>query len=340
VVVVRDAGAVIAFVVVWQAVTIAFSVPAFLVPPPSAIAEAFVANAGRIGAALAQTGVEAAAGFVGGNLLGLILATAFARSRRLERIGLPVAIALRSVPLIAIAPLLTIVLGFGPTTIVVMAVLISFFPALVAGSAGLRAPSSEALALMRVLDAPERVRYLRLRDPRCAAVRICRVQDHGSCSGACRHGGRVDGCEQRARLPHHRRGRAVPLSADVGGDRRRDRSRGRSVHRRVVRGAPRDLVAARQRVTLNIASYSDDWRSRLLSTFARTPFELALGDARVHCESVEGFWQGLKWPAGSADRARVFGLWGIEAKLAGAAAPTGDIEIGGPRHPAWQSGAP
>jgi len=105
VVVVRDAGAVIAFVVVWQAVTIAFSVPAFLVPPPSAIAEAFVANAGRIGAALAQTGVEAAAGFVGGNLLGLILATAFARSRRLERIGLPVAIAVRSVPLIAMSGL-------------------------------------------------------------------------------------------------------------------------------------------------------------------------------------------------------------------------------------------
>ena len=82
-------------------------------------------------------------------------------------------------------------------------------------------------------------------------------------------------------------------------------------------------------MTLNIASYSDDWRSRLLSTFARTPFELALGDARVHCESVEGFWQGLKWPAGSADRARAFDLWGLEAKLAGAAAPTGDIEIGG-----------
>jgi NitT/TauT family transport system permease protein len=163
--VLRDAGAVIAFVVVWQVVTIAFAVPAFLVPPPSAIAGAFVANAGRIGAALAQTGVEAAVGFVGGNLLGLILAAAFARSRRLERIGLPLAIALRSVPLIAIAPLLTIVLGFGPTTIVVMAVLISFFPALVAGSAGLRAPSPDALALMRVLDAPERVRYLRLRIP-------------------------------------------------------------------------------------------------------------------------------------------------------------------------------
>ena len=84
-------------------------------------------------------------------------------------------------------------------------------------------------------------------------------------------------------------------------------------------------------MTLNIASYSDDWRSRLLSTFAHTPFDLMLGDERARCESVEGFWQGLKWPAGSAERQRVFGLWGLEAKLAGATAPVGDIEVGGRR---------
>jgi hypothetical protein len=82
-------------------------------------------------------------------------------------------------------------------------------------------------------------------------------------------------------------------------------------------------------VTLNIASYSDDWRSRLLSTFAHTPFDMTLGDEPVHCESVEGFWQGLKWPGGSADRERVFRLWGLEAKLAGAAAPTGEIDVSG-----------
>lgn len=163
--VLRDAGAVIAFVIVWQVATIVLSVPAFLVPSPSAIAQAFVANAGRIGAALGQTGTEAALGFVGGNALGIALAVVFARVPMLERIGLPVAIALRSIPLIAIAPLLTIVLGFGAATIIVMAVLISFFPALVAGTSGLRAPNPDALALMRILDAPERVRYRRLRIP-------------------------------------------------------------------------------------------------------------------------------------------------------------------------------
>ncbi len=92
-------------------------------------------------------------------------------------------------------------------------------------------------------------------------------------------------------------------------------------------------------MTLNIASYSDDWRSRALSTFAHTPFELRCGSSVVRCESIEGFWQGLKWPEGSAERARAFGLWGIDAKLAGANAPDGDVDFcgrrvarGGPEH--------
>jgi hypothetical protein len=77
-------------------------------------------------------------------------------------------------------------------------------------------------------------------------------------------------------------------------------------------------------VTLNIASYSDDERARLLSTFANTPFELRCGSTVVRCASVEGFWQGLKFPEGSAERARVFGMSGTAAKLAGANSPSSD----------------
>jgi hypothetical protein len=92
--------------------------------------------------------------------------------------------------------------------------------------------------------------------------------------------------------------------------------------------------------TLNIASYSDDWRSRLLSTFAHTPFELRHGASAIHCASVEGFWQGLKWPEGSTARSRAFGLWGLEAKLAGQGAPASthvrfcgqDIALGSAAH--------
>ncbi len=84
-------------------------------------------------------------------------------------------------------------------------------------------------------------------------------------------------------------------------------------------------------MTLNIASYSDDWRARLLSAFAHTPFHLWCGAVAIRCESVEGFWQGLKWPEGSAARGRAFGLWGIEAKHAGEGAPDGDIVFCGTR---------
>jgi len=162
---VKDAAAVVALLVVWQAVTVIFAVPAFLLPQPTVVARAFADNLDRIAAATGQTSAEAILGFAGGNLLGLALAVGFARWRLLEQLGLPLAIALRSVPLVAITPVLTILFGFGQLTIVVMAILISFFPALVAGTVGLRAPSAEALALMRVLDAPERVLYQRLRIP-------------------------------------------------------------------------------------------------------------------------------------------------------------------------------
>jgi predicted NAD-dependent protein-ADP-ribosyltransferase YbiA (DUF1768 family) len=93
-------------------------------------------------------------------------------------------------------------------------------------------------------------------------------------------------------------------------------------------------------VTLNIASYSDDWRAQLLSSFAHTPFSLWCGAREIRFESVEGFWQGLKFPEGSAERERIFALWGLSAKRAGANASPSEsvgfcgepVEVGSPRH--------
>jgi len=161
----REASAVAGLVLIWQLATVALAVPVFLLPQPVVIAQALVSNIDLIARALLQTATEAGLGFVGGNLLGLVLAFVFVKSDLVSRAGLPLAIGLRSVPLIALTPLLTIIFGFGPLTIVVMAILISFFPALVAGITGLRAPTPEALALMRALNAPELLVYRRLRIP-------------------------------------------------------------------------------------------------------------------------------------------------------------------------------
>jgi predicted NAD-dependent protein-ADP-ribosyltransferase YbiA (DUF1768 family) len=69
------------------------------------------------------------------------------------------------------------------------------------------------------------------------------------------------------------------------------------------------------REPLNVGYRSPDWRIKLISNFAPTPFEL---DGREYA-SVEGFWQGLKFPS-EADRRRIGQLVAGEAKRAGEAA--------------------
>ena len=81
------------------------------------------------------------------------------------------------------------------------------------------------------------------------------------------------------------------------------------------------------REPLNVAYRSADWRIKLISNFAPTPFEL---DGRVYA-SVEGFWQGLKFPK-EADRRRIAELYAGTAKRAGEAAmPAETFEYEGVR---------
>ena len=64
---------------------------------------------------------------------------------------------------------------------------------------------------------------------------------------------------------------------------------------------------------INIGFKGETEAERLLSNFAHAPFELD----GVHYESVEGFWQSIKFPKGSKARAEVAGLTGGKAKMAG-----------------------
>lgn len=88
-------------------------------------------------------------------------------------------------------------------------------------------------------------------------------------------------------------------------------------------------------MVINIGSRGDTETERMLSNFAHTPFHL---NGLVY-ESVEGFWQGLKYP-NAADRERIAKLWGMEAKKAGRDAPQATrfdyqgktILVGSPEH--------
>ncbi len=135
-------GAVIAlweFYIAWKDVHI------IVMPPPSAVAERLVEERSMLVREGAWTLYEASLGLAIGSAAAIALAAIMAHSRTVERALFPLAILLKVTPLVAIAPVLIIVIGYGTTPKVVMAALLCFFPMLVNAMTGFRDVNPGAL---------------------------------------------------------------------------------------------------------------------------------------------------------------------------------------------------
>jgi NitT/TauT family transport system permease protein len=159
------AAGILVLLLVWEGYTRVFHVPQYLVPAPSLIAWTLVEEWPTIQRNVGRTLVEAVGGFVLGNGFAVVLAIVFVHSPGVQRVLYPVAVAIRTVPIIAIAPILVLLLGNGYAPKVVIAALISFFPTLVNMVRGLEAVEPSALELMRVLSANRRQVFFKLRLP-------------------------------------------------------------------------------------------------------------------------------------------------------------------------------
>jgi len=114
---------------------------------------------------LGWTLYEAFGGFLIGSGLAFLSAVLFTHVRVVERGLYPWAVVLQTVPIVAIAPLLTIWMGFGVASKMMISAIICFFPMLVNAQRGLRAVSPQALELMRILSASKWDILIRLRLP-------------------------------------------------------------------------------------------------------------------------------------------------------------------------------
>ena len=91
------------------------------------------------------------------------LATLFVHNRRLQEIFFPVAVMFNSIPVVAKAPILVLLMGNGVEPKIAIAALVCFFPTLVNMVRGLEAVNPQALELMRVLSASRREIFFKLR---------------------------------------------------------------------------------------------------------------------------------------------------------------------------------
>jgi ABC-type nitrate/sulfonate/bicarbonate transport system permease component len=98
--------------------------------------------------ALRTTLRDAGLGYVAGIVLATVVASIFVLQRPVEQTFMPLALVLRSVPLIAMAPLITLVFGRDIAAVTVIGGIVCFFPALVNIMYGLRACPQSSLDLM------------------------------------------------------------------------------------------------------------------------------------------------------------------------------------------------
>ncbi len=115
-------------VLLWQALVWITAVPHFILPSPWRVAQAAWQNRLLIGENALVTLSEVGLGLVLGSLLGIATAVQLASSERLHRLVMPLLVFTQAVPVFALAPILTLWLGYGIASKVMMAVLIIYFP--------------------------------------------------------------------------------------------------------------------------------------------------------------------------------------------------------------------
>jgi ABC-type nitrate/sulfonate/bicarbonate transport system permease component len=124
-----------------------------LLPAPSQIVQALLANTAILAPHTWQTLIETLIGFVVALLIGFGFAVVIDLSPLLRRAIYPLLVVSQTIPLLALAPLLVLWFGFGLLPKVLVVALVCFFPIVVAGADGFRATDPELVKLFRTFGA-------------------------------------------------------------------------------------------------------------------------------------------------------------------------------------------
>lgn len=140
-------------------------VPAFLVAPPTAVFKSLYHDWSVLADAAGRTALFAAEGLLRSALIGIFVAIALSSHPLLRRAFYPYAVFLQTVPIIAIAPLLTIWFGHGKPTVVASAFIASVFPVVASTLVGLSSTEPALRDMFRLYRAGPVATLFKLRLP-------------------------------------------------------------------------------------------------------------------------------------------------------------------------------
>jgi NitT/TauT family transport system permease protein len=157
------AAGILALIGAWAALVYILKVPTFVAPSPQLVAATLVNKFNILMANLLPTAIEALSGFLLGNLSAIVIATVFVHKKSMEQAFFPVVVLINSIPVVAKAPILVLLLGNGMEPKIAIAALVCFFPTLVNMVRGLESINPQSLELMKVLSASKTEIFFKLR---------------------------------------------------------------------------------------------------------------------------------------------------------------------------------
>ncbi|RBW55039.1 ABC transporter permease [Ruegeria sp. A3M17] len=150
---------------VWQGIVSLTDLPKFILPGPVLVAETWWQNRWIIAENTWVTAVEVVIGLACGTVLGVLTALQLANSRVARVLVQPMLVFTQALPVFALAPLLTLWLGYGLWSKVAMAVLIIYFPITSSFFDGLMRTPPGYLDLARTMQAGPRAVLWHIRIP-------------------------------------------------------------------------------------------------------------------------------------------------------------------------------
>lgn len=140
-------------------------VPPFLMPAPSQVLQCVQDDPGSFKKAFAETAFASMTGLFISMIVGLMSALILSYSKNIREMFYPYALFFQTVPIIAIAPILVIWLGYGMPTVIASSFIVSVFPVIANSVLGLLSTEPQLLSLFQMMDASPTQTLFKLRLP-------------------------------------------------------------------------------------------------------------------------------------------------------------------------------
>jgi NitT/TauT family transport system permease protein len=155
----------VVLVLVWELSVWLFAIPGYLVPAPTAIWTDATSNVGVIFGHTVATTRTVMLGFIASVVISLPLAVAITSSPIVANTIYPFLVLTQSIPKVALAPILVVLMGANEMPRVVITFLVAFFPLVLSIAAGLQSVPAELIELGRACRASRWKELVRIRLP-------------------------------------------------------------------------------------------------------------------------------------------------------------------------------